>query len=264
MPVSANMTPSQIQRVVDVNQIECIYLGCVEIFSSIKLLIALVEFRPFTTMSEVNFNQWDELSQFLFCKKRFTDLIATNGALIEGIMFEIGWRKCSTKNEKFVIYRSLGRIEDTKDEGRNPGTNLSLVGCILAQSLQYVEDKLFKKIKTCYKSVGVLSFDQVSYEANISANQGAFKFASTLTFTINRFKNPPNVDKDALLYVSGWWFQADKRTGQIQRDASKKCTGGKLIFPNEYFWIALSKWDGLIQVLWASSTFFHYTDPAQH
>ncbi|MBW0592967.1 hypothetical protein O181_132682 [Austropuccinia psidii MF-1] len=80
---------------------------------------------------------------------------------------------------------------------------------------------------------------------------------------MNGFKNSPHLDKDALQYASGWWFQADKRTGQIQRDASKRCTGGKLIFPNEHFWIDLSACHGLIQVVWASSTFVHYTDPAQ-
>ncbi|MBW0488452.1 hypothetical protein O181_028167 [Austropuccinia psidii MF-1] len=115
----------------------------------------------------------------------------------------------------------------------------------------------------CYKSLGVPSFDQVNYEAKNPANQGAFGFASKLTFTMNRFKNLPHVDKDALLYALGWWFQADKRTGEIQRDSSKQCTGGKLIFPNEYFWIDLSKCYGLIHVVWASSTFVHYTEPAQ-
>ncbi|MBW0589134.1 hypothetical protein O181_128849 [Austropuccinia psidii MF-1] len=45
-------------------------------------------------MSEVKVNQWDELSQFLFREKRFTNPIATNGALLEGFMFVIGWRKC--------------------------------------------------------------------------------------------------------------------------------------------------------------------------
>ncbi|MBW0518188.1 hypothetical protein O181_057903 [Austropuccinia psidii MF-1] len=178
-------------------------------------------------------------------------------------MFAIGWCKCSTKNEKFGLYGSLGKIENTKDEWWNQGANLSSVGCILGQSLRYFGDKLFQKIQTCYKSLGVLSFDQVNDEANISENQGAFKFASELTFTMNGFKNSPNLDKDALLYASGWWFQADKRPSQIQRDASKRCTGGKLIFPNEHFWIDLSDCHGLIQVVWASSTFFHYTNPAQ-
>ncbi|MBW0466461.1 hypothetical protein O181_006176 [Austropuccinia psidii MF-1] len=80
---------------------------------------------------------------------------------------------------------------------------------------------------------------------------------------MNGFKNPPHVDKDALLYALGWWFQADKQTGQIQRDASKWCTEGKLIFPNEHFCIYISECDGLIQVVWASSTLVHYTYPAQ-
>ncbi|MBW0514944.1 hypothetical protein O181_054659 [Austropuccinia psidii MF-1] len=95
------MTPSEIRRVVYVNQIKIIHFGCVAIFSSTRLLIALVEFRPFTTISEVEVNQWDELSQFLFCKRRFTDPIATSGALLEGFIFAIGWRKFSTKNEQF-------------------------------------------------------------------------------------------------------------------------------------------------------------------
>ncbi|MBW0492016.1 hypothetical protein O181_031731 [Austropuccinia psidii MF-1] len=181
------MTPSEIWRLVDVNQIKRIQFGHVAIFSSTRLLIALVEFRPFTSSSEAEVNQWDELSQFLFCKRRFTDPIATNGALLKGFMFAIGWRKCSTKSEQFGLYGSLGKIENTKDEWRNQGVNLSLVGCIL-----------------------------VNYEANIPANQGAFEFASALPFTMNGFKNAPRVDKDALLYALGWWFQADKKTGQIQ------------------------------------------------
>ncbi|MBW0510939.1 hypothetical protein O181_050654 [Austropuccinia psidii MF-1] len=167
------------------------------------------------------------------------------------------------KNEQFGLYGSLGKIENAKDEWRNQGANLSLVGCILGQSSQYVGDILSQRIQTCYKSLGVPSFDQVNSEANISANQGALKFASALTFTMNRFKNSPLLDKDALFYALGWWFQADKRTSQTQRDASKQCTGGKLILPNEHFWLDLSECHGLIQVVWASSTFFHYTDPAQ-
>ncbi|MBW0568966.1 hypothetical protein O181_108681 [Austropuccinia psidii MF-1] len=234
MPVSENMTPSEIQRVVDVNQLKHIHFGRLAIVSSTGLLIALVKFRPFTTMSEVKVNKWDELSQFLFCERKFTNPIATNGALLEEFMFAIGWHKCRTKNEQLGLYGSLWKIENTKDEWRNQGANLSLVGCIL-----------------------------VNYEANISANQGAFKFASALTFTMNKFKNSPHLDKVASLYALGWWFQADKQTSQIQRDSSKRCTEGKLIFPTENFWIDLSEFHGLIQVFWTSSTLFHYTDLAQ-
>ncbi|MBW0579112.1 hypothetical protein O181_118827 [Austropuccinia psidii MF-1] len=185
-------------------------------------------------MSEVEVNQCNELSQFLFREKRFTNPIATNGALLEGLMFAIGWRKCSTKNEQFGLYGSVGKMENTKDEWWNRGSNLSSVGFIL-----------------------------VNYEGNIPPNQDACEFASALTCTMNGLKNSPHLDKDASQYASGWWFQADKQTGQIQRDVSKRCTGGKLIFPNEHFWIDLSACHGRIQVVWASSTFVHYTDPAQ-
>ncbi|MBW0506349.1 hypothetical protein O181_046064 [Austropuccinia psidii MF-1] len=214
-------------------------------------------------MSEVEVNQWDELSELLFREKRFTDPIATNGALLEGFMFMIGWRKCSTKNEQLGLYGSVGKIENAKHELCNQGSNLSSVSCIIGQSLQYVGDNLFQKIQNCYSSLGVPSFDQFNYEGNIPANQGACKFASTLTFTINGFKNSPHLDKDALLYALGCWFQADKRTSQIKRDVSKWCTGSKLIFTNEHFWIDLSDCHGLFQVVWASSTFVHYTDPSQ-
>ncbi|MBW0589162.1 hypothetical protein O181_128877 [Austropuccinia psidii MF-1] len=126
-------------------------------------------------MSEVKVNQWDELSQFLFHKKRFTNPIATNGGLLEGFMFAIGWQKFSMKNEQFGLYGSVGKIENTKDERRNQGANLSSVGCILGQSLQYVGDNLFQKIQNHYNSLGVPSFYQVNCEADIPANQGAFK-----------------------------------------------------------------------------------------
>ncbi|MBW0529526.1 hypothetical protein O181_069241 [Austropuccinia psidii MF-1] len=206
IPISANMTPNEIWRLVDVKKIKRIHFGHVAIFSSTRLVIALVEFRPFTTMSKVNLKIWDELSQFLFCKRKFSDPISTNEELLERFMFAIGWRKCSTKNEKFGLYGSLGKIENTKYEWQNQGENLSLVVCILVQSLQYLGDKLFQKIKTCYKSLWVLSFDQVNYEANISENHRAFKFASTLTFTMNGFKNSPHLDKNASLYALRWWF----------------------------------------------------------
>ncbi|MBW0556581.1 hypothetical protein O181_096296 [Austropuccinia psidii MF-1] len=114
-----------------------------------------------------------------------------------------------TKNKQFGLYGSLGEIENSKDEWLNLGANISSVDYILGQSLKYVGDKLFQKIQTFYKSLGSPSFDQVNYEANISANKGAFKFASSLTFTMNAFKNSPHLDKDALLYALRWWFQAD-------------------------------------------------------
>ncbi|MBW0547392.1 hypothetical protein O181_087107 [Austropuccinia psidii MF-1] len=129
------MTPSEIWRLVDVNPIKRIHFGGVAIFSSTGLLISLFEFRPFTTMSEVEVDQWDELSQFLFRERRSTDPIATNGALLEGFIFPIGWPKCSMKNEQFGLYGSLGKIENAKDEWWNQGANLSLVGCILGHSL---------------------------------------------------------------------------------------------------------------------------------
>ncbi|MBW0555180.1 hypothetical protein O181_094895 [Austropuccinia psidii MF-1] len=135
IPVSANMTPSEIQRVLDVNQIKRIHFGRMSIFSSTGLLISLVKSRPFTTMSEVEVNKWDELLQFSFCEGKFTDPIAANGALLEGFMFTIGWCKCSMKNEQFGLCGSLGKIENAKDEWQKGGANLGLVGCILRQSL---------------------------------------------------------------------------------------------------------------------------------
>ncbi|MBW0589722.1 hypothetical protein O181_129437 [Austropuccinia psidii MF-1] len=80
---------------------------------------------------------------------------------------------------------------------------------------------------------------------------------------MNVFKISPHLDKDASLYSLVWWFQTDKKNGQIQTDASKSCTGGKMMFPNDHFWIDLYECHGLIQVVWASSTFIHYTYPAQ-
>ncbi|MBW0572714.1 hypothetical protein O181_112429 [Austropuccinia psidii MF-1] len=116
-------------------------------------------------------------------------------------MFAIGWHKCSTKNEQFCLYGSVGKIENAKDEWRNRGANLSSVGCILGQSLQYVGDNSFQKIQNCYSSLGVPSFDQVNYEGNIPANLGACEFASALTFTMNGFKNSPHLEKDASQYA---------------------------------------------------------------
>ncbi|MBW0542049.1 hypothetical protein O181_081764 [Austropuccinia psidii MF-1] len=108
------------------------------------------------------------------------------------------------ENEQFGLYGSVGKIEKAKDEWQNQGSNLSLVGCILGQSLRYFGDNLFEKIQNCYNSLGVWAFDQVNYKGDIPANKGACKFASALTLIMNGFKNSPHLDKDAFLYALGW------------------------------------------------------------
>ncbi|MBW0538770.1 hypothetical protein O181_078485 [Austropuccinia psidii MF-1] len=196
MPVSENIDASEIWRIVDFTQTKLIHFGCVAIFSFTISLISLVEFRPLAKMAEVEVNQLDKLSHVFFCKRNFTDTIPTNGALIKVAMLYSGWHKFSMKNAQFDIYRSLGKIVDTKEEWQNEGENMSSVGCISGQSLLYFGDKFFKKIQTHKNSLGVLSFDQINYDFNISTNQGEFKFALALNFTMNRFKYSPNVEKD--------------------------------------------------------------------
>ncbi|MBW0560122.1 hypothetical protein O181_099837 [Austropuccinia psidii MF-1] len=203
MSVSANMTPSEIQRVMDVTQIKRIHFGRMAIFSSTGLLIALVKFRAFTRMSEVKVNQWDELSQFSFVKENLQTQLQQMGNYWRDLCLQLGGTNAAQRMTQFGIRGSLGRIEDAKDEWQNQVANPSSMGCILGQSLQYVGDELFQKIQNCYKSLGVLSFDQVNYEANISTKRGEFEFPSALTFTMNRFKNLPHVDKGSFLYSLG-------------------------------------------------------------
>ncbi|MBW0540045.1 hypothetical protein O181_079760 [Austropuccinia psidii MF-1] len=154
-------------------------------------------------MSEAEFNPWDELSQLVYQERNSTYQTSTNGELLRGFMLAIEWNKCSTKNQQFGIYGSIGKIEDAEEEWQKQGENIILVGFILGQSLQYVGDKLLQKIQTCYKSLGVPSFDQVNYEVENPTNHGEFEFASALTLTMNSFKNSPHVEKDALFYALG-------------------------------------------------------------
>ncbi|MBW0570121.1 hypothetical protein O181_109836 [Austropuccinia psidii MF-1] len=58
-PVSANMTASEFQRILDFTWIKHIHFGHVAIFLWRGLLLAFVKFQPFTTVSEVEVHQWD-------------------------------------------------------------------------------------------------------------------------------------------------------------------------------------------------------------
>ncbi|MBW0552200.1 hypothetical protein O181_091915 [Austropuccinia psidii MF-1] len=124
------MTPSENQRVVDVNQIKRIHFGPMAIFSSTGLLIAVVEFRKFTTMSEVEVNQWDELSQFLFHGRKFSEPIAMNGALLEGFRFVIGWHKCRQRMSNLVFMEVLGKLKTQKMNGRTKGQILAWLAAL--------------------------------------------------------------------------------------------------------------------------------------
>ncbi|MBW0589876.1 hypothetical protein O181_129591 [Austropuccinia psidii MF-1] len=118
MPVSANMTPSEIWRVVDVNQIKSIHFGRVEIFSSTRLLIALVEFRPFTTMSEVKVNQWDEVSQFLFREQRFTPPLQQMEHYWRDLCLQLGGTNAAQRMNNLVCMEVLGKLKMQKMNGR--------------------------------------------------------------------------------------------------------------------------------------------------
>ncbi|MBW0499119.1 hypothetical protein O181_038834 [Austropuccinia psidii MF-1] len=129
MPVLANMTPSEIRRVVDVNPIKCIHFGCVATFSSTGLLIALVKFRPFTTMSEVKVNQWDELSQFLFHKRTFTNPIATNVHYWRNLCLGLGGANAAQRMNNFVFMEVLGKLKRKKMIG---GTEVQILAQLVA------------------------------------------------------------------------------------------------------------------------------------
>ncbi|MBW0583532.1 hypothetical protein O181_123247 [Austropuccinia psidii MF-1] len=60
-------------------------------------------------------------------------------------MFAIGWRKCSTKNEQFGLYGSVGKIENAKDEWQNRGANLSLVPTMLKAPYTYAGYQRFTR-----------------------------------------------------------------------------------------------------------------------
>ncbi|MBW0537337.1 hypothetical protein O181_077052 [Austropuccinia psidii MF-1] len=125
IPVSTNMTPSEIQRDVDVNQIKCIHFGPVAIFSSTGLLIALVKFRPFTTMSEVEVNQWDALSQFLFHERKFTNPIATNGHYWGDLCSRLGGANAAPRMKNLVFMEVLGKLKTQIMNGGTKGQILA-------------------------------------------------------------------------------------------------------------------------------------------
>ncbi|MBW0477904.1 hypothetical protein O181_017619 [Austropuccinia psidii MF-1] len=112
------MIPSEIMRFVDVNQIKRIHFGRVAIFSSTGLVIPLVKFRPFTTMSEIEVNRWDELSQFVFHKRNFTDLIATNGHSLRDLCLQLGGTNSAQRTNNLVFMEVLGKLKMQKMNGR--------------------------------------------------------------------------------------------------------------------------------------------------
>ncbi|MBW0578806.1 hypothetical protein O181_118521 [Austropuccinia psidii MF-1] len=118
MTVSANITPSEIWRVVDVNQIKHIHFGRVAIFSSTGLLIALVEFRPFTTMSEVEVNQWDELSQFLFRKRDSPTRLQPMEHYWRDLCSRLGGANAAQRMNNLVCMEVLGKLKTQKMNGR--------------------------------------------------------------------------------------------------------------------------------------------------
>ncbi|MBW0536990.1 hypothetical protein O181_076705 [Austropuccinia psidii MF-1] len=118
------MTQSGIQRVVDVNKIKRIHFGCVAIFSSTGLLISLVKFRPFTTMSEVEVNQWDQLSQFLFSERKFTNPIATNGNYWRDLCLLYGGTNLAQRTNNLGFIEPLG---ESKTQKMNGGMGTPLV-----------------------------------------------------------------------------------------------------------------------------------------
>ncbi|MBW0521647.1 hypothetical protein O181_061362 [Austropuccinia psidii MF-1] len=119
------MTSSEIQRVMDVNQIKHIHFGCVAIFSSTGLLIALVEFRPFTTMSEVEVKHGMNYHNSLFVKENSPTRLQQMGNYWRDLCLQLGGANAARRMNNLVFMEVLGELKTQKMNGGTKGQILA-------------------------------------------------------------------------------------------------------------------------------------------
>ncbi|KAI8443156.1 hypothetical protein BY996DRAFT_4604285 [Phakopsora pachyrhizi] len=102
-----------------------------------------------------------------------------------------------------------------------------------------------------------------SFSATALHNNPPEAFASALTFTTSEFQNTPHCDSDSSYVACGWWMQVDKETGKLNTNGKKNVMGGEFYFPQQYIKIDFSKVNGICQIFWKSSKYFHCTLPSK-
>ena len=229
------------------------------IFSSTGKLVAIVEFNPFSSMSEFDFNNLNKLSQFLFNQRRFLTKITINKTIKSGEMWAIGWRKSMTKGELYGLYGTTKNIQNHQAAWDDQKQDLDEAGKILANGFKKLANGLFDECHENFKKLGLPDFGSSSASNSVQPSS----FASALTFT-TKFSNYPHKDCDRGTSVAkGSWWTVNEQTGEIIKNLIGLIKGGHFGFPQEHLLINFSKCAGNCEIFWRAQDSFHYTLPSQ-
>ena len=127
--------------------------GCNIIFSSTGKLVAIVKFNPFSSMSELDFNNLNKLSQFLFNQCCFLTKITINKTIKSGEMWAIGWRKSMTKGELYGLYGTTKNIQNHQAAWDDQKQDLDEAGKILANGFKKLANGFLMSVMKISKNL---------------------------------------------------------------------------------------------------------------
>ncbi|PLW13577.1 hypothetical protein PCANC_19214 [Puccinia coronata f. sp. avenae] len=195
-------------------------------------VIAFIEFTKYEDLSAKDKADLNFLSTFLRQSKEFISPVAVTTRSWGGLMWAIGWRKSSDKDQ--IICKYIKQFDIKKMiEFDMLFTESDRVGDIIAEHFKSLANTPFKDNQEMMEKYNIPSFASLNFEQDKSEND----CSPHLVFTTNGFYNAPHVDeKDVSQFAFSMFLPTFTSDGTLASNASGyDLTEGPFVFPDHNF-----------------------------
>ncbi|PLW21526.1 hypothetical protein PCASD_22216 [Puccinia coronata f. sp. avenae] len=205
-------------------------------------VIAYIEFMKFKDLSEKDKDDLNFLSTFLHRSKKFISPVARNTRSWGGLMYAIGWRKSSDKNQIVGKYIKKFRPEEAIFF-HEIFTQSDWLGDIIAHHFNSLANTAFQENQDLMKKRNIPSFASLKFQQDKSEKD----CSPHLVFTTNGFYNPPHVDEeDISQFAFAMFLPTFSADGTLASSSSGyDLSSGPFVFPDHKFGINFDHQHGI-------------------
>lgn len=222
-------------------------------------VIAYIKFTKYEDLSAKDKTDLNFLSTFLHRSKEFISPVAVTTRSWGGLMWAIGWRKSSDKDQ--IIGKYIKQFDiDKMIEFDKLFTESDRVGDIIAKHFKSLANTPFKDNQELMERYNIPSFASLDFEQDKSEND----CSPHLVFTTNGFYNAPHIDEeDVSQFAFAMFLPTFTSDGTLaSASAGYDLTSGPFVFPDHKFGINFDHQHGVVKMIWQANRYKHCTMPS--
>ncbi|KNF01992.1 hypothetical protein PSTG_04816 [Puccinia striiformis f. sp. tritici PST-78] len=221
-------------------------------------LIAIMEFTPWSELTNQDKRNLNFLSTFLHNSKKFINPVSSSKRTWGGRMWAIGWRK--SQDFMQIVGRYIKNFTPAKMDAYHDHFKKSArAGRIIGKYFKELGSVPFLKNQTLMKKYNLPSFDSLSFGTTPKDSD----CSPHITFTTDGFFNPPHIDKkDVSEYAFVLFLPTFSDTGALAPpNSGYDITSGPFVFPDHKIGINFDYQHGIVKMIWKANRYTHCTLP---